>query len=271
VSEPGYPVDTVREALPLLRRPFTPEAVKFKVQSAWPSGALVVAYIDARLVAARLNLICPDMWFDSYEHDGDLLLCRLTIGNLTRQDVGEGKGKALYSDAFKRASVKFGVAHCLYAFPNPPVLNAEGLHRQRRGGRELVSLTAAGEQLVRGRYATWLEKQGQQFGPPLSHGDVHGAVGDVEGSPEAPAVAEYPDVAELSISRERAVELAKAVYMIGLEGQLQMWLGSVLGEEEPPPINTKKDALAAVERLTVGQADELAAWVSKHADEQGEG
>jgi hypothetical protein len=67
--EAGLPVDSLREAAPYLRRPFTPEAIKFKVQTVFggASGCLVVAYIDARLVIERLNLVVPDMWEAHYE------------------------------------------------------------------------------------------------------------------------------------------------------------------------------------------------------------
>ena len=40
--ELALPVGTLAEAVPLLRRPFTPQAVKFKVQATWDGGALVV-------------------------------------------------------------------------------------------------------------------------------------------------------------------------------------------------------------------------------------
>jgi hypothetical protein len=47
------PVQTLAEAIPHLRRPFTPEAIRFKVQSVFkqqdgtPFGCLIVAYIDS--------------------------------------------------------------------------------------------------------------------------------------------------------------------------------------------------------------------------------
>src|SRR5690606_7091142 len=61
------PVATLAEAIPHLRRPFTPEAIRFKVQSVFkkqdgtPFACLIVPYIDARLASERLNRVVPDM------------------------------------------------------------------------------------------------------------------------------------------------------------------------------------------------------------------
>ncbi|RTH01947.1 Rad52/22 double-strand break repair protein, partial [Thermus scotoductus] len=45
--------------------------------------------------------------------------CRLTILGITKEDVGEGDSlKAAFSDALKRAAVKFGVSRYLYSLPS---------------------------------------------------------------------------------------------------------------------------------------------------------
>lgn len=191
-SEPeghGLPVDTYRDAAPFLRRPFTPAAVKFKVQTTWQSGALIVAYIDARLAVERLNLVCPHLWRDEYRpQGGGLMWCDLTVDGITRSDVGEGKGKGLVSDALKRAAVRFGVGVSLYAIPKM-ILNNEYLKRKTKGDREEVTLTDAGDQRVRKLYADWLDAHGKRaFGEPLDHGDVEGAQGDAEVDPVASEV-----------------------------------------------------------------------------------
>src|SRR5919199_5089670 len=46
------------EALPHLRRPPAPEAVRFKIQNTAGDHAQVAAYVDARLVFDRLDLVC---------------------------------------------------------------------------------------------------------------------------------------------------------------------------------------------------------------------
>ena len=61
---------TIDAALPLLRRPFSPTAVRAKVQNQDrakpPSWGQVIRYIDARLVSERLNLVAGGQW--SYDY-----------------------------------------------------------------------------------------------------------------------------------------------------------------------------------------------------------
>jgi hypothetical protein len=96
--------------------------------------ALALAYVDARAVQDRLDdCLGVDGWQDSYEvlSDGSVM-CKLSIKLgversadewLTKMDVGNAadssgdKMKAAFSDALKRAAVKFGVARYLYKLP----------------------------------------------------------------------------------------------------------------------------------------------------------
>lgn len=186
-----FPVDSFRDAARHLRRPFTPAAVKFKVQATWETGALIVSYIDARLVIERLNLIVPHLWSDQYTAvGGKQMWCHLTVDSITRHDVGEGEGKGLVSDALKRAGVKFGIGVSLYAVPQM-MLNNDMLKRKQKGQKEEVTLTDKGEKHVRQMYTTWLDQHGvKAFGKPLDHGDVEGAQGDHEADTKAPAAVE---------------------------------------------------------------------------------
>lgn len=190
-SQPEFPVESFREAARHLRRPFTPEAVRFKVQSTWQTGGLIVGYIDARLVIERLNLVCPHLWCDHYENvGGKLMWCHLTIDGITRSDVGEGTGKALVSDALKRAAVRFGIGVSLYAMPSQKLPFGAMLEKKTKGEKENVYLTDRGEDELRNRYRTWLDVHARAaFGDPLDHGDSPGASGDHEAetlSPEPP-------------------------------------------------------------------------------------
>ncbi|RTH99007.1 Rad52/22 double-strand break repair protein [Thermus scotoductus] len=85
----------------------------------------MVAYVDARTVLDRLDeVVGPEGWQDAYEVLADRetdkgriveVRCRLTILGTTKEDVGEGDTlKAAFSDALKRAAVKFGVGRYLY-------------------------------------------------------------------------------------------------------------------------------------------------------------
>ncbi len=79
-----------------------------------------IAYIDARTVIARLNKIVGWGWSDSYTPSatGQGVECQLTIEGVTRSDVGSESNidadKGAYSDALKRAAVKFGIGRELY-------------------------------------------------------------------------------------------------------------------------------------------------------------
>lgn len=85
-------------------------------------------YITARTVMNRLDdVVGPENWWDDFTPNANSVLCRLTIrfpnGEcLTKADAGgyagmadQGDdGKSGYSDAFKRAAVKFGIGRYLY-------------------------------------------------------------------------------------------------------------------------------------------------------------
>lgn len=204
-----------------LRRPMTPAAVRWKVQTHLgaqpnPWGALIVPYIDQRLVTGRLLTVCPGAWYEGVpdpEHPdrpdprvapfelvdwgrGGAMLCRLTVCRLTHVDVGLGRdGKAMVSDALKRAAVKFGIGAFLYAVPKVQFKPETGLIVFRDGkdqnGKAIKRpfLTDRGEAWLPLLYTRWLHEHGvQAFGAPLDHGDTVGAGGDVEAlDPEAVA------------------------------------------------------------------------------------
>lgn len=131
-----------------LHQPFTPAAIKWKVQKNPNPGkdqALVVAYIDARDVIERLDYATGGDWSDDYsqcQYGGDKNIeCRLTVCGATRVDVGEGdNAKEAYSDAFKRAAVKFGIGVFLYRLP-------QVWARCQEFGKTWVLLPASEEQL----------------------------------------------------------------------------------------------------------------------------
>lgn len=194
-----------------LRRPFTRHAVNFKIQTVGNKSALVVCYIDSRHVSDRLNVVVPGHWSDEYEEiwtpTGNLAGVRATIyihgenGRLSRSDVGTiqkkldknianpnegqyfplpdpgmGGMKILYSDAFKRAGVKFGIFASGYTVPQMFVPKA-----QLRDGKYLDDDGEAIQEL-RHKYQKWLEtdKVKNTFGEPLDHGDIELSQGDVE-------------------------------------------------------------------------------------------
>lgn len=127
-TTPGPPADLAAA----LAAPFPPNEVQWKAQSVKGSRALAVAYIDARAVMDRLDAVVgPAGWQDAFTllPDGNVV-CRLALhlegewvpkedvgGESDQQDEGD-KRKASFSDALKRAAVKWGVGRYLYSLPS---------------------------------------------------------------------------------------------------------------------------------------------------------
>ena len=181
----SFPVDTLQEAVPELRRPFTPNAVRFKLQT----RTLAVVFIDSRVVSERLNLVCPHLWSDKYVPQGikNHISCELTIGSLTRSDVGEASTEApvkgMYSDALKRAAVQWGIGVSLYSWPKTFVRDNHVITREGKP----QGLSQDGERHLRELYARWLKEHGEPvYGTALDHGDPEGIVGDYEVDPNPP-------------------------------------------------------------------------------------
>jgi hypothetical protein len=86
-----------------------------------------VAYIEAGTVRERLDAVVPGEWdltleaLSPIEDEGERLFAfkaRVQVLGVIREDVGTGKDyKAASTDAFKRAAVRFGIAHELYDMP----------------------------------------------------------------------------------------------------------------------------------------------------------
>lgn len=114
-----------------LSAPFEVREVKFKPQSVKGNSALALAYIDCRVIQDRLDVVLGvENWMDDYEilADGSVV-CRLRlklgdewvtktdVGSPSEQPDGGDRLKAAFSDALKRAAVKFGIGRYLYRLP----------------------------------------------------------------------------------------------------------------------------------------------------------
>src|SRR3954462_1706915 len=186
-----------------LRRPIAPDEVRFKVQGVrWTRhdgqdiacAAQAVAYIDARTVIARLNLLFPGHWqaptsalplemrltrrnadgtltpirlTDQGEVKADHTLyyrCRLAIADAAFEDVGAGDDpKAAYSDAIKRAAVRSGIGESLYAMDSPwlRVGDADDQLRVSRAGKPYLDERTT--RWLRSMYEWWLPHAGAIF------------------------------------------------------------------------------------------------------------
>ena len=114
-----------------LSAPFGPDEVKWKPQSVKGNRALALAYLDARAVQDRLDAVFGvEGWQDEYQIQADgSVVCKLQcllgerwvtkmdVGGMSEQPDGGDRMKSAFSDALKRAAVKFGVGRYLYRLP----------------------------------------------------------------------------------------------------------------------------------------------------------
>ena len=112
----------------LLAEPFPPDCVGWKPIMVKNNKGLAFAYLDARSVCNRLDdVVGIGDWQDRYAIDGSgSVVCRLSVriddkwvtkvdvGSLSEQQDGGDRLKAAFSDALKRAAVKWGVGRYLY-------------------------------------------------------------------------------------------------------------------------------------------------------------
>ena len=89
--------------------------------------ARFVAYVDANTVRERLDGVVPGEWdltldllpalVGEDDAQGCSFKARLQILGVIREDVGTGRDyKSAATDAFKRAAVRYGIAHELYGY-----------------------------------------------------------------------------------------------------------------------------------------------------------
>src|SRR5881227_1430774 len=107
-----------------LAAPFESQEVKIRPAQ----GGRQLHYITARTAMNRLDSVLgPENWWDDFVPSENSVTCRLTIrlpdgSTVTKADAGGYAGmadqgdddKSGFSDAFKRAAAKFGVARYLY-------------------------------------------------------------------------------------------------------------------------------------------------------------
>jgi hypothetical protein len=184
-QQPESPHRTHVEALTrALAAPFDPSEVKFKPAVVTGNRAMALAYVDARVIQDRLDdVLGVDGWQDDYEcRDDGSVVCRLRlrlgedwvtkvdVGGPSEQSDGGDRLKAAFSDALKRAAVKFGIGRYLYRLPalwqdydpkkkqfvRPPTLPAHALPLPRKPeadapapSRPRVVKPPSGEEFVR--------------------------------------------------------------------------------------------------------------------------
>src|SRR5947209_5195015 len=115
-----------------LAAPFDSTEVRFKPAVVSGNRALALAYVDARVIQDRLDhVLGVTGWQDDYDclpdgsvvcrlriRVGDEWLTRVDVGGPSEQPDGGDRLKAAFSDALKRAAVKFGIGRYLYRLPS---------------------------------------------------------------------------------------------------------------------------------------------------------
>lgn len=181
---PWQPATLTGDVTRELRRPFGVGAVEFRPIGKASGGATpkcaIVFYIDSRLVVDRLNQVAgPENWSDAYQPLAPAELantlyfpveCRLSVFGVVKADVGQGANQVLddkawktaYSDALKRAAVKFGVGRFLYSIPRIRV------ECDVDDAGKLKWLSRKGTADAEAAYERWLANpQLNVYGPPL--------------------------------------------------------------------------------------------------------
>jgi hypothetical protein len=111
-----------------LADPFPQSEVEFKPSKVSGNRTLALCYLTARAVEDRLDdVVGPANWRDEYRDieggsvecrlfiraDGEWL-CKVDVGSPSEQPDAGDRTKAAYSDALKRAAVKWGIGRYLY-------------------------------------------------------------------------------------------------------------------------------------------------------------
>jgi len=120
-----------RRVAELLAAPFEAVAIHWKPAVVSGNRAMALPYLDARAVQDRLDsVVGVEGWQDHYEvlPDGSAVcslrvrigadwICKVDVGAPSEQPDEGDRRKAAFSDALKRAAVKFGIGRYLYRLP----------------------------------------------------------------------------------------------------------------------------------------------------------
>jgi hypothetical protein len=124
--------DSAETLTQALAEPFDPREVRFKPAVVSGNRAMAIAYVDARVIQDRLDdVLGVAGWQDEYDclpdggvvcrlrlHLGDEWITKMDVGSPSEQPDEGDRRKASFSDALKRAAVKFGIGRYLYRLPS---------------------------------------------------------------------------------------------------------------------------------------------------------
>lgn len=118
-------MSTFAEILKELSKPFSTKAVQWRpgATNKDKTRAQALAYVDVRHYMDRLDAVAPDWRSEVQPLGNGQVLVRLTVGGVTRTDVGEADPQdantltSAFAQAFKRACAQFGLGRYLYHIP----------------------------------------------------------------------------------------------------------------------------------------------------------
>jgi hypothetical protein len=122
---------TPESIMDALAAPFESQAIRIKPGVVSGNRALAIPYLDARAIQDRLDEVLGLIhWQDEYEcmTDGSVIcrlrvringewICKVDVGGPSEQPDEGDRRKAAFSDALKRAAVKFGIGRYLHRLP----------------------------------------------------------------------------------------------------------------------------------------------------------
>lgn len=229
-----------------LSEPFPADSVKWKPQNISNKGdrAMAVPYVDARAIQDRLDqVVGVGGWQDDYTvlPGESSVVCKLTVdfggrwvakmdvGSTSDQpDVGD-RMKAAFSDALKRAGVKFGIGRYLYRVPpvwvdyDPqtkkliefPALPASALPKGTNPQKKTNTMPVSGAELLQRlqtHEAKLVQRRAIAAGSLLNHvaaAGVRAGYGDKISEWSGPAISFAVEVVRL-FEKERAAKAANA-------------------------------------------------------------
>lgn len=269
-----------------LAAPFKPREVKELKKGK------VIRYVTARVVMNRLDeVVGPEGWWDDYFPHENSVICRLTIvlpdgKEITKVDAGGYAGmsdsgdddKSGFSDAFKRAAVKFGVSRYLYedgvpsfgqepsSAPAAPSHGGDGASEPR--GRQATNRTAPAN-------GSGQSNGNGHDGPPRSGKALFAWVKEMEQKHEISLLKYLNSWAKLQELPARMVDWDAEQVALALAEATRKIEAVATGRPEPagesrPPAATTKEAQRFESTLNAYCQRMNAAWLDRHTDDQGE-
>jgi hypothetical protein len=227
------PAQSFEEALPFLRRPYTPSQVQAKIVSTpeiKEAPCTIALFAIGETPMDRFNLVCARQWSHSFEtlaeektvKDGKtswycMVCATITVFGVVNTDIGEATAPTraaaemnARAQAYKRAGRWFGPGQCLYAAYEIIMFRGKNADELRIPAGEKGYLRpyfdrqGQGQKYVRGRYQHWLTDSGEEvYGAPLNHLKIAEAI-QARMSPRA-AVLAAPIAPTLAVLEQTAL------------------------------------------------------------------